>query len=205
MSTDASASVVASSLVSFMPGVTPAMRENVQLALLFADRATATVAQEGSAVDTYDYYRNQLRYLGWDAQPALESAGRAADRRTLVDEAMAAIRPAGPAYQDSTRWALNALQDNPTVLFRFEERSVSSRTFRLVPCQYSRGSYLDLVLYQQALARDQLKSGFLSFERKTVAGRAELVRFNLRLFESEFKARVLKGLKGAIEKEVLYL
>ena len=104
MTNPASGSVVGNSLVSFMSGMTPAMRENVQLALLFAEKATTDVIREGSTIDPYTHYRNQLKYLGWDIQLPLERDDRAA-RRTVVESALAAIDVAGPGFRDFTRIA----------------------------------------------------------------------------------------------------
>lgn len=204
MTNPASGSVVGNSLVSFMSGMTPATRENVQLALLFAEKATTDVIREGSTIDPYTHYRNQLKYLGWDIQLPLERDDRAA-RRTVVESALAAIDVAGPGFRDSTQWAVNALHDNRAALFHFEQRSFESQTFRLIPCQSVSAYHVNLVLYQQGLAKEQLRSGFLSRERVVVEVRAELVRFDVGVFENDFKSRVLRSLRSGFEKRIIAL
>lgn len=199
------ASVVGNSLVSFMPGVSPAMRENVQLALLFAQRTTDQDAASGLVTDKHAYYRNKLKYLGWDAQPALERDERVTDRRTVIDHALASINAAGEPYRESTRWALGLLKNSNPGRVHFEERSLSTETFRLIPCRSTRPGYMDLVLYHQSLARDQLRSGFLYVERKSTDARVELVHFNVKLFESQFKAKVLKSLVTVAQREIVEL
>lgn len=199
------ASVVRNSLVSFMPGVSPQMRESVQLALLFAQRATDQDAASGLVTDTYGYYRNKLKFLGWDAQPALEHDQRSVDRRTLVEHALASINAAGGHYCESVRWALGLLENSSLARVHFEECSVNSRTFHLIPCQSTRPGYVDLVLYHHALERDQLCSGFLYAEWKSIRAGAELVHFNVKLFDSQFKAKVLKSLVSVVARDIVEL
>lgn len=199
------ASVVGNSLVSFMPGISPAMRESVQLALLHAQRATDQDAANGLVTDKYAYYRNKLKFFGWDAQPPLERDERKTDRRILVDYALATINAAGEHYRNSTQWALSLLKNSNLARTHFEERSLASETFRLIPCKSTRPGYVDLVLYHQNLTREQLRSGFLYVERRSIQARAELVHFNVNLFDSQFKAKVLKSLVTVAEREIVAL
>ena len=199
------ASVVGNSLVSFMPGVSPDMREKLQYALLYAQRSTDQDAAAGLVTDKYAYYRNKLKFLGWDAQPPLERDERKADRRTVIDHALASISAAGEHYRESTCWALGLLKNSSLARAHFEERSLNSETFRLIPCRSTRPGYIDLVLYHQALERDQLRSGFLYVERKAIAARAELVHFNVKQFDAQFKDKVLKNLVSVAGREIVAL
>lgn len=200
------ASVVGNALMSFFPGVDPAMRERVQTAMLFAQRATRDVVASGQVDDGYDYYLQQLKFLGWDATSPREPFDPDPQRRKVLDELLARIgATAGDEFSEVTRWSLDALELNQPALLRFEERSLQQASFQLLPCQVSRPGYLDMVLYHETLEREERLNGFLFRERVVTGVRAELVRFNARLFEQQFGERVRQRLYQALLEEVCEL
>ena len=67
---DATSAVIGAGIVSFLPGISAAQKTKVKLALAMAERATETACREGLVKDWFAYYRNQLKYMGWDAVSA---------------------------------------------------------------------------------------------------------------------------------------
>ncbi|MHA6197552.1 hypothetical protein ACX3YG_24665 [Pseudomonas wadenswilerensis] len=200
------ASVVGNALMSFFPGVDPAMRECVQTAMLFAQRATWEVVANGQVDDAYGYYLQQLKFLGWDATSPRESFDPDPQRRKVLDDLLARIgATAGEEFSVVTRWSLDMLELNQPALLRFEERSLQQASFQLLPCRVSRPGYLDMVLYHETLEREERLGGFLFRERVVTGARAELVRFNARLFEDRFGERVRQRLYQALLEEVCEL
>ncbi|MEE1925269.1 hypothetical protein V0R50_17340 [Pseudomonas sp. 148P] len=200
------ASVVGNALVSFFPDVDQTMRERVQAAMLFAQRATREVVASGQVSDGYDYYLQQLKFLGWDATSPREPFDPELQRRKVLDEMLARIgATAGHEFSTVTRWSLDTLELNQPALFRFEERSLQQAAFQLLPCRVNRPGYLDMVLYHETLEREERLSGFLFRERVVTGVRAELVRFNARLFEQQFGERVRQRLYQALLEEVCEL
>lgn len=200
------ASVVGNALMSFFPEVDAQMREQAQTAMLFAQRATRDVVASGQVRDGYDYYLQQLKFLGWDATSPREPFAPDRERRKVLDEMLARIgASADEAFSDVTRWSLDALELNQPALFRFEQCSLQQASFQLLPCRVNRPGYLDMVLYHETLEREERLAGFLYRERVVTGARAELVRFNARLFEQQFGERVRQRLYQALLEEVCEL
>ena len=61
------------------------------------------------------------------------------------------------------------------------------------------------VVYHEALEQSQLSTGFLFRERTQQLVKAELVRFNVRLFEQQFRAKVEKSLEAVALREIIEL
>lgn len=200
------ASVVGNALVSFFPDVDKDMRERVQTAMLFAQRATQEVVSNGFVGDGFDYYRQQLKFLGWDATSPREPFDPDLTRGSVLDTLLAQVgATAGNAFSDVTRWSLDTLELMQPALARFEEHSLKRASFQLLPCRVTRPGYVDMVLYHETLAREELVNGFLFRERVVTGVRAELVRFNARLFEQQFGDKVREQLLRALLEDVYEL
>src|SRR5471030_2839479 len=61
------AAVVGGSVVSFSAGMSSQDREDIYLSNLFAQMATRSAYRDGLVGNWFDYYRNKLRFLGWDS------------------------------------------------------------------------------------------------------------------------------------------
>ena len=85
------ATVVGAGLMSFMPGLTPAQRSSVKLAVLQAERETRFVHEQGQVQNWYSYYKNKLKFYGWDAVPHSEVHWPGNERSDIVDSALKAI------------------------------------------------------------------------------------------------------------------
>jgi len=200
------ASVVGNALVSFFPNVDAVMREQVQTAMLFAQRATREVVASGQVRDGYHYYLQQLKFLGWDATSPRETFDPNPRRRQALDAVLACIgNTADEGYSKVTRWSIDMLELSQPAMYSFEQRCRDQASFQLLPCRVSRPGYVDMVLYQETLEREEMLSGFLFRERVVTGVRARLVSFNARLFEQQFGARVRERLYQALLEEVCEL
>lgn len=198
--------VAGNALLSFFPDVDRAMRERVQMALLFAQRATQDLADEGLLEDRYDHFRRQLMFLGWDARAPRESWDPDPKRRQTLDQMLGRIAAsAGNQCSAVTRWSIDVLRASDKGLLHFEQRVFTQESFLLLSCRASVAGCLDLLLYHEWLEQEQRLSGFLFRERVMTGARAELVRFNMRLFDQQFGERVGASLKQALSRDVYEL
>lgn len=198
--------VAGNALLSFFPDVDQPMRERVQMALLFAQRSTQDLMDRNLLDDRYDYFRRQLMFLGWDGRPPRESWDPDLKRRQTLDQMLRRITDTvGDQYSDVTRWSIQALRASDSGLLHFEQRVLTHESFMLLSCRASVPGYIDLLLYHELLQREQQIAGFLFRERVLTRARAELVHFNLRLFDYQFGERVGKSLKQALLREIYEL
>ncbi|MFJ4154581.1 hypothetical protein ACIPZF_07195 [Pseudomonas sp. NPDC089752] len=197
------ASVVGGSLVSFLPGITEQQRQSVQLALLMAERVTRTDHRDGLVQDWYSYYRRRLQYLGWDALTAEQVHWPKPERTVIVDRALQRIdQLAGERHTSSLSLAIPAMLGSDIPLLNFEQRTRQLGLFRLIPCAPSRNGYVDMVLYHESGERELFTTGFLGRAVETKVVKAELVRFNVRLFQQEHEAIVLENVKSVMRNEI---
>ena len=210
----ASASVVSGSLAAFPPNVSPLDREDILLVNLFAQRATRDEFRSGLNINWFDNYRRKLSYLGWDATPPPNVQRRGPDRGRLVDHAMKQIEQAGSnVHAELAQEAVHALKEDAKALrtFEFSARAGDKLHFQLLPCVRHSGDHFDMVLYHMELqvARDYRASGVLFLDIgqqiQVRAQSAELVRFNLRIFRDEFKAKVLSRVTAQSRQAILDL
>ena len=88
---DATSAVIGAGIVSFLPGIPAALHNKVQLALAMAERATETAFREGLIEDWFAYYRNQLKYMGWDAVSAEQVHWPDGQRARQADQVLETI------------------------------------------------------------------------------------------------------------------
>ncbi|AIR89317.1 hypothetical protein [Pseudomonas cremoricolorata] len=193
--TTSSAALVAGSVVSFMAQVPPAHRESVMLALLMAEYSTAKAMEQGHGINWLEFYRNQLRYYGWDATTPQQVHWPDSRRDELRDDALHAIgKTAGEQHVEAMKLAFAGLREQPPTLLQFEQRALQTGHFRLLPCAPAGANRVDMVLYHEASEARHLTSGFLFRQRRQSQVRAELVRFNVRLFDQTVREKVERSL-----------
>ncbi|PWB30596.1 hypothetical protein DCO48_19855 [Pseudomonas sp. SDI] len=193
----ASAAVVAGSLSAFMPSVSQEDRDDILLANLYAQRVTRAAHAEGLVGDWLSYYRNVLKYLGWDATPAPDTRLPGKSRESVVDEALAQIAQLGAGELSlANGWALNALKRDGPALALFERSARAKRAvnFQLMPCVHRQGPYIDMLLHHQQLEVSESTTAFLfarhSSAVKLLTSSTELVRFNVQLFRRDKRQQV---------------
>lgn len=200
------AAVVGASLVSFLPGLTLAQRASVKLALLQAEQETRFVHEQGLVMDLYSFYMNKLKFYGWDALPPSQVHWPDNERVEIVGRALQSIAVvAGSEYATSTQWAMQGLKFNAAAMLHFEQRSRQKGVFQLLPCAPASNGCVDMVLYYETAEQSALAAGFLFRERSQQQGKAELVRFNVRLFDQQYRDKVERSLQTIALKEIVDL
>lgn len=200
------AAVVGGSLLSFLPGISPEQRQAVQLAILFTERVTQQDHAAGYVADWYSYYRRRLQFLGWDALPPEQAHWPEPQRKAIVDKALEMVEQvAGKQHASSLSLALSALLRSDMALLHLEERSKELGVFQLLPCAPGKNGYIDMVVYHEAGERNLFRSGFLTRSVESTVVRAELVRFNVRLFQQQHEALVRSNVERVMRREILTL
>ncbi|WJM98067.1 hypothetical protein QEP73_08055 [Pseudomonas defluvii] len=202
--------VVGGSVATFLPGVMGDDREDVLLANLYAQRVTRDLFNKGQIEDWFAYYKNTLKYLGWDATPPADTPLPGPDRERVVDAALAMIGQDGREhYAQACDLAVKRLanDDKALTLFESSARSRDEVRFQLLPCMQSKAGQVDLVLFHQEIRVPQKQQGFLFLQRSSLVEvfqpRVELVRFNTRLFRQERRAVVARKMAEASRQYIM--
>ncbi|WP_060510546.1 hypothetical protein [Pseudomonas sp. NBRC 111124] len=188
---EATSAVIGAGIVSFLPGISAARKDKVKLALAMAERATETAYREGLVEDWLAYYRNQLRYMGWDAVSAEEVHWPDERRARQADQVLETIAAtAGEHFASAVSLSMERLLANPSVLRELERRASERQHFQLLPCAPAGANRVDMVLYHERDTRSAFSAGFISHKRSHRNVRAELVRFNILAFENSYLPKV---------------
>ncbi|MCW2268374.1 hypothetical protein D3C77_22400 [compost metagenome] len=197
------AAVIGAGLMSFSSGLTPGQQASVKLAALIAERDTRDALDNHLIQDWYSYYKRKLMFYGWDALPASEVHWPGQERPDIVDSALRTISAtAGSEYATTMGLAMARLKLAPAALAHFEQRTKDTGVFQLLPCLPARNGCIDMVLYHETLARVDVTAGFLYRQRRQLTVKAELVRFNTRLFDQKFRQRVEANLQAVALREI---
>lgn len=188
---DATSAVIGAGIVSFLPGIPAALQNKVKLALAMAERATETAFREGLIEDWFAYYRNQLKYMGWDAVSAEQVHWPDGQRARQADQVLETIAAtAGEHFASAIGISMRKLLANPSVLQSLERCAYERQHFQLLPCAPAGANRVDMVLYHEADVRSAFRAGFVSHRRSHRNVRAELIRFNMLAFEHSFLPKV---------------
>ncbi|MNM80324.1 hypothetical protein D3C81_922900 [compost metagenome] len=203
---DATSAVIGAGIVSFLPGISAAQRNKVKLALAMAERATDTAYREELVEDWFAYYRNQLKYMGWDAVPAEQVHWPDAHRAKQADQVLETIAAtAGEHFASAISVSLQKLLSSPSPLQALERRAYERQHFQLLPCAPAGANRVDMVLYHETDARSAFSAGFISHKRSHRNVRAELVRFNILAFEHSFLPKVQdRVVQGSLQRILDY-
>ena len=198
------AAVIGAGVVSFLPGLSLAQKDKVKLALALAERATQGAFEEGLVQDWFAYYRNQLKFMGWDAVTAEQIHWPDDSRTEQVDKVLSLIaKTAGGHFADAVQLSLAKLLGNPKPLASLEHHAQARQHFQLLPCAPAGEHRVDMVLYHEIDTRDVWNAGFLTRQRTLKNVRAELVRFNLLAFENSHLPKVQQRVVEVSLKRIL--
>lgn len=188
---ETNASVVGAGIVSFLPGLTPIQKDRVKLALALAERATQTAHDEGLIADWLAYYRNQLKFMGWDALTPEQVHWPDKTRIQRTDQALATIAAtAGERFAESVEFSIQKLIETPDTLLHLETYARERQHLQLLPCAPAGANRVDMVLYHEVDSEQAFSNGFISRKRSYSNVRAELVRFNILAFENSYLSKV---------------
>ncbi|WLH01921.1 hypothetical protein PSH92_03345 [Pseudomonas beijingensis] len=156
------AAVVGSSLLSFDQRLSPQDREDICLSNLYAQMATRSAYQDGLVGSWFSYYRNTLRYLGWDSARSLRpgQAGEGSMAESISRQLSQAFdeRFARPATE-----SIGALERNPKALEVFERASLQhdSAFFQITSCLPKSPGRIEVALYHKQFSLRKAVSTFL--------------------------------------------
>lgn len=156
------AAVVGGSIVSFNEGLSPQDREDIYLSNLYAQLATRSAYKDGLVGNWFDYYKNKLRYLGWDsARPV--SPGQAGQGLMADSVARQLSRSLGENFSWPASQALGALKRNRNALDAFEGASLVRDTgfFQVIPCTPKSPGKIEIALYHKQFSIRRTVSKFL--------------------------------------------
>ncbi|MBF8700652.1 hypothetical protein [Pseudomonas putida] len=188
---ESTSAVIGAGIVSFLPGISARHRDKVKLALAMAERSTEAAYREGLIEDWFAYYRNQLKYMGWDAVSAEQVHWPDEQRARQADQVLETIAAtAGEHFASVIGISMHKLLANPTPLRELERRAYERQHFQLLPCAPAGANRVDMVLYHETDTRSAYSAGFISHKRSHRNVRAELVRFNLLAFEHSYLPKV---------------
>lgn len=188
---DVTSAVIGAGIVSLLPGITPARSDTVKLALAMAERATESAYKEGLIEDWFTYYRNQLKYMGWDSVSAEQVHWPEQSRSRQVDQVLDTIAAtAGEHFAMAIELSMHKLLLDPQALQQLERRAYERQHFQLLPCAPAGPGRVDMVLYHEKDLRSAFSAGFIRQKRSHRNVRAELVRFNIQAFEHSYLPRV---------------
>lgn len=161
-----SAAVVGGSVVSFAAGLPASHREDVYLSTMYAQRATWAAYRAGLSGSWFDYYCNQLRFLGWDVPrpqtlPAIEDKPMGAGAAQQIETRL------GAPFHAPAQYALMALRGNRQALELFESTSLSRDTgvFQMIPCVPNGAHSIEMGVYHCQFQLRRQTSRFLFVER----------------------------------------
>ncbi|PVZ09761.1 MULTISPECIES: hypothetical protein [unclassified Pseudomonas] len=187
---NATIGVVGSGLVSFGPEIDRAQREAVTYALRFAHRAATDLYNE-SGGQWYDYYRRQLRFLGWDAQPADHAWNPDRSRVAVIDRAVEMIAAQDKHFAGLARRATEALKITPAAgaMLQKQARAHKHGMFQLLPCTKRKApsgvSQVELLVYHEEMDLAASAGLFSSTYPPLLTDvQIHVVRFDVRSFEA---------------------
>ncbi|QXH47282.1 hypothetical protein KSS93_04980 [Pseudomonas xanthosomatis] len=188
---EATSAVIGAGIVSFLPGITTARKESVKLALAMAERAAESVSKEGLLDDWFTYYRNQLRFMGWDSVSPEQVHWPDEGRARQVDQVLQTIAAtAGEHFAEACSLSMGRLPGSAAALLALEQHAYERQHFQLLPCAPAGGGRVDMVLYHETDTQSAFRAGFISRKRSHRNVRAELVRFNIQAFEQSYLPKV---------------
>jgi hypothetical protein len=193
------AAVAGSSLVSFASQITARERAAVTYALRYAQQAANDLYHQHKGGDWHDYFRRQLRFLGWDAQPPTHPYDPDRRRHQVLEAALDTLREQGPRFMDTAAAGVEALKadEGGLVLFEGYARRHQQGMFQLLPCAQGRAAsgiaLIDMLVYHEELDMRRAGQGCLITDHPPprITCRLSLLRFNARAFETTHMPKIV--------------
>lgn len=191
------ATVVGGSVVSFAGGLPASHRDDICMSTAYAQRATRAAFEDGLSGDWFEYYRNVLKFVGWDVPkpqtlPPLQNnlmAGQGAQRISTI---------MGEAFSEPMRRALVAMERNASARDVFESTSLhgSVGIFQLIPCIMSGPNKVEMGIYSRQFKIERQVPGFLYSEDESLICESveqfAAITFNT-LHYAQFREKVKKS------------
>ena len=193
--TTAQAAVVGGSLIAFAGDLPESHREDIYLSTLYAQRATRAAVADGLEGDWFEYYRNTLKFIGWDVPKPARLPGTSADTMSQLAIQQISNR-LGAVFSSPISRAIDALERNSQALELFESSSLNQEVgvFQLIPCIANGPNKIDLGLYHRQFRLYRSAPQFLFAQEQVRESREQmaLLTFNT-LYYAQFREKVKKA------------
>ncbi len=200
------AAVVGGSVVAFAGDLPESHREDIYLSTTYAQRATRAAVRDGLSGDWFEYYRNTLKFIGWDVpkpEVLLPDPGDLMGSRAL----QLISTQLGLAHVDPLRRALTALERNALALNVFESTSLSQDAgcFQMIPCVLKAPNRVEMGLYHRQFKVDRSVSRFLFVDYEELVHdsteQIAVITFNT-LHYAQFRDKVKKSVLSQSLKDL---
>ncbi|CAI8862578.1 hypothetical protein [Pseudomonas sp. IT-P176] len=193
--TTAQAAVVGGSLIAFAGDLPESHREDIYLSTLYAQRATRAAVADGLEGDWFEYYRNTLKFIGWDVPrpEGLPLTSTDSMGRQVIQQIS---RRLGEVFSSPISRAMAALEQNQAALDLFESSSLTQQAgvFQMIPCIANGPNKIDLGLYHRQFRLYRSAPQFLFAQEQVRESREQmaLLTFNT-LYYAQFREKVKKA------------
>lgn len=194
------------SLISFSEGMSAQDQEDIYLSNLYAQLATRSAYRDGLVGNWFDYYKNKLRFLGWDtARPvSLIEAGRGLMADSVSRQLSQSL--AGSFSQQASR-ALGALKNNPDAIDVFEGASLQRDRgfFQVIPCMPKSSTNIEIALYHKQFSMRRTVSKFLFWPMEEIVATSleqmAIITFNT-LHYATFRKKVAAAVMAETTRNI---
>jgi hypothetical protein len=163
------AAVVGGSVVAFASDLPASHREDIYMSTAFAQYATRAAFNDGLSGDWFDYYRNQLKFLGWDV-PEPETLLPLQDGLMGRQAIRSISTRLGEAFAQPMSRALAQMEHNALAHKVFDSTSLGSDGgyFQMIPCVMNGPNKIDMGIYHRQFQIRRNVSRFLFVEDQTL-------------------------------------
>jgi hypothetical protein len=163
------AAVVGGSVVAFAGGLPATHRDDIYMSTAYAQRATRAAFEDGLSGDWFEYYRNVLKFVGWDVpKPQTLTPSRNNLMAVQATQRIAAVL--GEQFCEPMRRALHVMERNTLALRLFESTSLRANVgyFQMIPCVMSGPNKVKMGIYHRQFQIVRETSGFFFSEDETL-------------------------------------
>ncbi|MFU2329255.1 hypothetical protein [Pseudomonas sp. NFX98] len=191
------AAVVGGSVIAFAGDLPDSHREDIYLSTMYAQRATRAAFNDGLSGDWFAYYRNLLKYVGWDVPAPERLSLRPGD--SMGEQASQGISSRlGERFSSPVTRALAALERDSLALDLFESTSLSQNAgcFQIIPCALKDPNRVEMGIYHRQFQIRRSISRFLFIEHEDLVHSSteqmSVITFNT-LYYAQFREKVKKA------------
>lgn len=191
------AAVVGGSVVSFASGLPASHREDVYMSTAFAQNATRAAFEAGLSGEWFEYYCNQLRFLGWDVprpQAFVPEQGG-----VMAGQAINRISTRlGADFAWPMSRALKQMERNASASELFDSTVLRAQgsIFQLIPCVMNGPNRVDMGVYHRQFKLERKATGILFLDDQSLISNSleqmALISFNT-LHYGTFREKVKKS------------
>lgn len=191
------AAVVGGSIIAFAGNLPESRREDIYLSTMYAQKVTRSAFNDGLSGDWFSYYRNTLRYIGWDV-PIPEKLSPMQGDSMATQASRCISTRLGERFSSPMREALAALEKDSLAIELFENTSLSNDIgcFQLIPCVLKDSNRIEMGIYHRQFQTRRTASRFLFVNHDeriyNSTEQMSVITFNS-LYYAQFREKVRKA------------